>query len=119
MEEKQNQLIEAYKNDTHGGDTPEETWNMFIDALEKGDVELASKYFVVEKQEEMANEIKIGLENGNTELFLKIANDIGTGSYYKDNDARFSFPVIEGGVVKYTFNLSLNPYTNKWKIESL
>lgn len=37
--------------DTYGGDTPEETFAMFLDALRAGDVDLASKYFVAEKQE--------------------------------------------------------------------
>jgi len=43
-------LSEPYYSDIYGGKTPEETYDMFIDALKKGDVELASKYFVVEKQ---------------------------------------------------------------------
>ena len=45
-------LNEPYYNDTYGGKTPEETYDMFIDALKKGDVELASKYFVVGKQDD-------------------------------------------------------------------
>src|SRR3989344_5401807 len=48
----QESLRKPYKEDTYGGKTPEETWTMFLDALKKGDVELASKYFVVEKQED-------------------------------------------------------------------
>ncbi len=46
----QSQLEELYRNDKYGGKTPEETFDMFIAALEKGDVELASKYFVIDKQ---------------------------------------------------------------------
>lgn len=45
-------MMEPYYNDTYGGKTPEETYDMFIDALKKGDIELASKYFVVEKQDD-------------------------------------------------------------------
>lgn len=37
--------------DTYGGKTPEETLNMYIDAVEKGDYELASKYLIEENQE--------------------------------------------------------------------
>ncbi len=37
----------ALKNDTYGGKTPEETLKMFIEALKKEDVELASKYFAL------------------------------------------------------------------------
>lgn len=39
-------------NDTYGGKTPQETLALFITAVEEGDYELASKYFVVEKQGE-------------------------------------------------------------------
>ncbi|MBI5306264.1 DUF4878 domain-containing protein [Candidatus Wolfebacteria bacterium] len=38
--------------DTYGGKTPQETLQMYIDAVEKGDYELASKYFIGDKQEE-------------------------------------------------------------------
>jgi hypothetical protein len=47
--EKQEQ---RYKEDKFGGKTPEETYEMFLDALRKKDIELASKYFVLDKQDE-------------------------------------------------------------------
>ena len=37
----------AMRADTYGGKTPQETLDMFVDALKKGDVELASRYFVL------------------------------------------------------------------------
>ena len=37
--------------DTYGGKTPQETLRMYIDAVEKGDYEMASRYFVLSKQE--------------------------------------------------------------------
>ncbi len=36
---------EAAKNDIWGGKTPQETYEMFVAALKKGDIDLASKYF--------------------------------------------------------------------------
>ena len=43
--------LEAYKKareaDTYGGKTPEETLQLFIEALENRDLELASKYFSI------------------------------------------------------------------------
>ena len=45
-------LSEPYYSDTYGGKTPEETYDMLIDALKNGDVELASKYFVLYKQDD-------------------------------------------------------------------
>ena len=50
--EKFNAGMQAYEDamraDTYGGATPEETLRMFIDALKKNDIELASKYFMLE-----------------------------------------------------------------------
>jgi len=37
--------------DTYGGKTPQETLRMYISAVEKGDYELASKYFILGEQE--------------------------------------------------------------------
>jgi len=43
--------------DTYGGKTPQETLQMYIDAVEKGDYELASKYFIEEKREKELNSL--------------------------------------------------------------
>lgn len=43
--------------DTYGGKTPQETLGMFIKAVEDGDYELASKYFIIPKQEEWRKEL--------------------------------------------------------------
>ncbi|PIR67007.1 MAG: hypothetical protein COU51_00945, partial [Parcubacteria group bacterium CG10_big_fil_rev_8_21_14_0_10_36_14] len=51
--------IEApYKNDKYGGTTPEETFDMYITALKKGDLELASKYFAINKQKGRLESLK-------------------------------------------------------------
>jgi hypothetical protein len=49
---EQDRLKVLREADTHGGKTPQETLEMFIAAVEAGNYELASKYFVVEKQGE-------------------------------------------------------------------
>ncbi len=48
----QRSVEKPFKDDKFGGETPEETFDLFISALEKGDVELASKYFVLNRQEQ-------------------------------------------------------------------
>lgn len=47
------EIEESHTRNTEilGGDTPEETFDLFIDALKKENVELGSKYFVAEKQD--------------------------------------------------------------------
>ncbi len=42
---------QKYKNDKYGGKTPEETYQMFLNALKNKDIELASKYFVLDEQD--------------------------------------------------------------------
>ncbi len=37
---------ELRAKDTYGGKTPQETYEMYLDALKKGDIELASRYYV-------------------------------------------------------------------------
>lgn len=69
----QNQWEKPYREDKYGGKTPEETYDMFLDALRKGDTTLASKYFVIESQDEWVdtlNELKNGekLDNLISEL---------------------------------------------------
>ena len=41
-----------YREDTYGGTTPQETLSLFIEALKKGDTDLAAKYFVPDEREE-------------------------------------------------------------------
>jgi len=43
---------EEYAADIYGGETPEETYAMFLQALKAEDISLASKYFILDKQEE-------------------------------------------------------------------
>ncbi|MEW6171359.1 MAG: hypothetical protein AB1472_07385 [Candidatus Omnitrophota bacterium] len=53
-QDMQKQYDDSYKAamaDTYGGKTPQETLQMYIDAVEKGDYELASKYFIGDYQE--------------------------------------------------------------------
>lgn len=50
-------LEKQYAEDPYGGETPEETLRLFIDALKKGDTDLAAKYFVLDKQEQWREDL--------------------------------------------------------------
>jgi len=50
--------------DTFGGSTPEETFSMFLDALKAGDMDLAVKYFEIDKRVEWSNYFKQLVDNG-------------------------------------------------------
>lgn len=55
LQQLTDEINRPYLEDMHGGETPKETLEMFIAAVEGGDYDLASKYFVLSKQEEWRN----------------------------------------------------------------
>jgi len=61
---------QSYKNDTYGGKTPEETYQMFLTALKAKDIELASKYFVLEEQERYKQALQEVDKNGKWDLMM-------------------------------------------------
>jgi len=67
------ELKRLYEEDTYGGKTPEETLALFIDALKRGDTDLASKYFVIDKQDEWRGRLK---EIKNKHLLTAMVGDL-------------------------------------------
>jgi hypothetical protein len=84
--EKEN--YERQLADTYGGKTPQETLRMYIEAVEKGDYELASKYFVIERQKkelESSNRLtKQQLQNYINLLRIALENLDSNGRYNQD-----------------------------------
>lgn len=112
LENYEKAIFDAKAADKIGGKTPSETLDMFISAVEAGDYELASKYFVLEKQGE---ELK-SLQNSNKEdienamKLLKETNK-SQGEYSEDKNAlSFYKPLL--------VNFILYPSGN-WKIEEI
>ncbi|MEK7558458.1 MAG: hypothetical protein AAB507_01370, partial [Patescibacteria group bacterium] len=110
-------LEELYKKDTYGGATPEETLALFIDALKKGDTELASKYFVPEKQKQEAEDLRIGKEKGNLDFLIGYLEKAKLGKKFSENQYRLT--VVENNTAVMSFDFLFNKYSDKWKIESL
>ena len=79
-------LLEApYKNDTYGGATPEETFDMYLAALRAGDLELASKYFVIGKQENRLVILSDKKDNNELDDYIaKLENAKNTWKIKKD-----------------------------------
>ena len=75
---------QAMMSDTYGGKTPQETLKMYISAVEKGDYELASKYFVVEKQDAEAKSFE-GTTQENLNNYIKILNSLKSVGYGQEN----------------------------------
>lgn len=109
----------AMEADTYGGKTPQETLNMFIDALKKGDLDLASKYFILRED---------GSRNPNILKNLKSKTETETGDIVKilsnakltkspiENRAGFRI-IIKNG--QYIIGMQKNKYSKVWKIENL
>ncbi len=113
----QDRLLEMEKMDDFGGATPQETFDSFVEALKAGDIDLASKYFVFNKREQMFGELSVGKENGSIGAFLEYADKIDEGKEHIKGYYRFTVP--EDGMAVMSFDLRFNENTKVWKIESL
>lgn len=111
------ELKAQYENDTYGGKTPEETLDLFVAALEKGDVELASKYFVLEKQEEMRVTLGKMYKSGNLKNLLELVHRDRFGAQLSENRYLIDFPNEQ---MIADFSIALHKYPQGiWKIEEL
>lgn len=88
-DEWQEEFYQQALADNVGGKTPQDTLRMYIEAVEKGDYELASKYFILEKQ---AEELKIfqdkKYKQEDLDNYIKILKQVlaeETGAYSWDN----------------------------------
>lgn len=119
--EFQAELERPYREDAYGGATPEETWTFFLDALRKSDIDLASKYFAVEKQGEYKKILKISQEDNELEQWIKEMEVLKKDeeqhiseekTYYFYNAFSDKYQQILSNSVVFYFN----PYTKVWKI---
>lgn len=131
------ELERPYREDKYGGKTPEETFDLFLEALRKGDIELASKYFELENQEEWLEKLSQYKENNNLSDFLKelererkewqfVKNDGETAEYSyrvvveKPTKTKFGDQIVDIPPGEYKNSIIFIKYINKlWKISSL
>jgi hypothetical protein len=83
-------LERQYMEDTIGGATPEETLSMFISALKTGDVDLASKYFILEDQEEWRENLLDIKEGGAVDVMVRDLSTAKRGKDLGDDSTIFS-----------------------------
>jgi len=110
-------LQEQYENDIYGGETPEETLALFIDALEAGDIELASKYFLPDDREKWAENISGVKTSGNLKDMIE---DISRAEKSKQENDQALFVVTDDtNTVSVLISLGKNSITGVWKITNL
>ena len=105
------------RNDTYGGATPEETLSLFIAALEAGDVELASKYFLPDEMEEIKqNLLQASEQQGGFEGVIERVKKLNLVK--KDNKEAFFTIIGLDNVIQMQATLIKNQ-NNTWKITDL
>jgi len=70
-EKTSDETIQSQDEDNYGGKTPEETFNMFVGALENNDFEMASRYFIIEKQKVWLKTLQEYADNNVLGEFIK------------------------------------------------
>ena len=120
--------LEAYKKareaDTYGGKTPEETLQMFVEALRNEDIELAFKYFALQDNNErdsmwldaLRDAKKDGELQEIADTFSLAKPDLESRAY--ENDYKFTVVDKNGQHWAYV-DMEFNQYSGIWKIESL
>lgn len=110
--------MEAEKNDFYGGDTPEETIDLFIEALKKEDYDLAVKYFAIEEQEKWKENLIASNKKNLDEWVVEIENNKKTWRKEQQNDGLFVIKYNTGvGDDEVTnFIYFRKNFNNKWKI---
>lgn len=122
----QGSLEEPYKKDIYGGKTPEETWGMYIDALKKGNIDLASRYYRVGDQGKRKNFLLGAKNRDNLKLYLEqlsapLLKDTSLPDFILADKTRahyfYSMKSPENGeILNHSIEFYLNPYTEIWKI---
>jgi len=114
---------EKYKADTYGGLTPQETYQLFLQALQNKDIELASKYFILDKQSDYKKLFTQIQANGQWDNMMKdlLMPSNQQGQFLNDNWYQIEI-VNEHNEVVATIaltkvkNLNFQSLSNIWKI---
>lgn len=110
-------LRKLYESDTFGGQTPEETLSLFIDALKKGDTELASKYFVLDKQDKWSKNLQKIKELNQLEFMAKDLENSKEKKVLSESQIVFNY-YNDLKQLAVAVNLAKNP-NGTWKIIDL
>jgi hypothetical protein len=128
------QLIKGYEDamdtisktlteDTYGGGTPQETLDMFIDALEKGDIELAGKYFSLDvnlSRQKWEDALADSYENDEISKIVDLLKKLKPSPEQSILKTEYEFIVLgDSGLADYILHMSLNEHSKVWKIESM
>lgn len=112
--------LKPYEEDVIGGNTPEETIDLFIEALKKEDMELASKYFTVEQQKEWYKDFKESKRENIEKWIIELENNRNKWRKEQQGENQFviKYNTGEGEEEITNFIVLKKNVNNKWKIGS-
>ena len=110
-------IKKEYESDPYGGNTPEETLSLFIDALQKGDTELAAKYFIIDKQDQWRADLALMKEKN---LLGEMVRDLQSAKRGKDISSTYTLFSLGNENNESIGMVSIVKAQNhKWKIQDL
>lgn len=112
------QLEYVYTKDVKGGSTPEETLQLFVAALEGGDINDALLYIVPEKREYYRDDLVLGLESGGLQALLDDYRTIDNSLPIDNFGYEFYNTDSETGA-RITHRLIFNDVAKIWMFESI
>ena len=109
-------LEKQYAEDPNGGDTPEETLRLFVEALKMGDTDLAAKYFVLDKQAEWRGDLAKIKEKG---LLDEMIKDVENAKKYRSSSIDQVFFTAGNEAREATITIDLIKVYGRWKIRNI
>lgn len=111
--------LKPYKEDFIGGNTPEETIDLFIEALKKGDGYAANKYFIVSEQEKWNRSFEKSTKENIEDWVIELENakKIWQKEQLSDIKIIFKYNIGNGDDERTNFIYVSKNMNNKWKIE--
>lgn len=92
LQEQTDTAMRAAMADTYGGSTPQETLQLYIDAVEKGDYEMASKYFIESKREAQITMLENAASAGKIKNIVNsLKETLRSTGEYSEGKKSFSF----------------------------
>jgi len=114
------EVEKLYRQDKDGGKTPEETMALFLDALRRGDTDQASKYFILDKQDQWREDLAKIKADGYLD---EMVEDVGKATLVEKNEAEATYYMKSfdesGKELSTPIILNFNQKSGVWKISVL
>ena len=113
----------SFFDKSYGGETPEETLNLLITALEAGDTNLASKYFMPDDSGSLKmweDGWRQAKEDGRLQEIIRQLKQMQPNPDNSTHSGDFKYVIRdESGAITAEINFELSQEIGVWKIESL